>query len=85
MTKPTQWHVRSAKTQIRVYAKWVARNPRFLHADSRDSVLTKTADTQADLKLHWQHVVSFGGSIILKMLENTTTEVPVFTLCNRTY
>ena len=44
MTKPTKWHVRPAKTQIRPVlsesspcAQWVAKNPSFLHADSADS------------------------------------------------
>ena len=47
MTKPTKWHVRPAKTQISLgifpvwsepslCAQWEAKNPRFLHADSRD-------------------------------------------------
>ena len=48
MTKPTKWHVRPAKTQISLgihpvwsesslYAQWVAKDSRFLHADSEDS------------------------------------------------
>ena len=48
MTKQTKWHVRPAKTQISLgirpawsetslCAQWVAKDPRFLHADSEDS------------------------------------------------
>ena len=48
MTKPTKWHVRPAKTLISLdicpvwsksslCAQWVAKDPRFLHADSGDS------------------------------------------------
>ena len=51
MTKPTKWHVRPAKTQISLgirpvwsefslCAKYVAKNPSFLHADSEDSEQT---------------------------------------------
>ena len=48
MTKPTSWTVRPAKTQISLgirpvwpdfslWALWVANDPTFLHADSKDS------------------------------------------------
>ena len=48
MTKPTKWYVRPAKTQISLgirpnwsesllCAQWIAKNPSFLHADSKDS------------------------------------------------
>ena len=48
MTKPTNWHVHPAKTQISLgirpvwsesslCAQWVAKDPTFLHADSEDS------------------------------------------------
>ena len=48
MTKPTKWHVRTAKTQIslgicRVWSvslqcsRWVAKNPRFFHTDSEET------------------------------------------------
>ena len=48
MTKPTKWHVRPVKTRISLgilpvwsesslSALWVARVPRFHHADSKDS------------------------------------------------
>ena len=47
-SKPTEWHVRPAKTQISLgihpawsesslCAQWVAKDPSFLHADSEDS------------------------------------------------
>ena len=47
-TKPTQWHVRPAKTQIRLGIRpvwsesslcslWVAKDPSVLHTDSEDS------------------------------------------------
>ena len=48
MTKPIKWHVHPVKTQISLgirpvwsesslCAKWVAKDPNFLHADSEDS------------------------------------------------
>ena len=48
MTKPTKWHVCPAKTAISLgirlvwsesslCAQWVAKDPKFLHADSEDS------------------------------------------------
>ena len=48
MSKPTKWCVRPAKTQISLGIRpvwsesslciqWVAKGPRFLHADSQDS------------------------------------------------
>ena len=48
MTKPTNWPLHPVKTQIRLgihpvwsesslCAKWVAKEPSFLHADSEDS------------------------------------------------
>ena len=48
MTKPTKWHVRPAKTQISLgirpvwsesllCTQWVAKDPSFLHVDSKDS------------------------------------------------
>ena len=52
MTKPTKWPVRPAKTQISLdtcpvcsepslRARWVADDPRVLHADSEDSDQTE--------------------------------------------
>ena len=48
MTKPTNWYVRPARTQISLdihpvlsesslCAQWAAKDPSFLHADSEDS------------------------------------------------
>ena len=48
MTKPTKWHVQPAKTQISLAIRpdrsesllctqWVAKDPSFLHADSKNS------------------------------------------------
>ena len=62
ITKPTKWHVHPAKTQIRLgicsvwsesslCAQWVAKDPSFLYADSKDS--NQTTDAQADLSLCW--------------------------------
>ena len=64
MTKPTKWHVRPVKTQISLgirpvwsdsslCAKWVAKDPSFLHADSED--WSDWANAQADLSLRWAH------------------------------
>ena len=52
MTKPTKWPVRPAKTQISLgfcpvwsesllWAHWIAQDPSFLHADSKDSDQTR--------------------------------------------
>ena len=57
--------VRPAKTQINLgihpvwsesslWAQWVPKDPRFLHADSEDSDQTG-ADAQADLSIRWAH------------------------------
>ena len=35
-------------------AQWVAKGPRFLHADTED--WSDWADAQADLSLHWSHI-----------------------------
>ena len=51
MTKPTKWHMRPAKTQISLgihpvwsesslCAQWVAKDPSFLHSDSKVSEQT---------------------------------------------
>ena len=63
--KTNKMTVRPAKTQIslgirRVWsesslcAPWVAKDPSFLHADSKDWL--DWASTQADLSLHWAHM-----------------------------
>ena len=48
MTKPTKWHMSPAKSaqsdQSSLCAQWVAKEPRFLHADSEDSDLTGWMD-----------------------------------------
>ena len=65
MTKQTKWHERPAKTQISLgirpvwsesslCAQWAAKDPRFLHADSKD--WSDWADAQANLRLRWAHV-----------------------------
>ena len=64
MTKPTKWPVCPVKTQISrgirpvwsessLCTQWVAKDPRFLHADSED--WSDWADAQADLSLRWAH------------------------------
>ena len=62
MTKPTKWNVHPAKTQVSLdgsesslCAQWVAKDPSFLHADSED--WSDWADSQADLKLRWTHML----------------------------
>ena len=61
--KPTKWHVRPAKTQISLgirpgwsesslCAQWVAKDPRFFHADSEDSDQT---GRMPRLSLRWVH------------------------------
>ena len=64
MSKPTKWPVRPAKTQISLgvcpvwsefllCAQWVAKDPRFLHADNED--WSDWVDAQADLCLRWAY------------------------------
>ena len=64
MPKPTKWPVRPAKTQISLgigpvwsesslYFKWVAKDPRFLDADSED--WSDWAAAHADPSLHLAH------------------------------
>ena len=61
MTKPTKWHMCPAKTQMSLdirpvwlesslCAQWVAKDPRFLHADSEDS------DQTARMQLCCSHI-----------------------------
>ena len=68
VTKPTEWHVRPAMTQISLgirpvwsesslCAQWVAKFPSFLHADSKD--WPDWADAQADLSLAGRTLTSF--------------------------
>ena len=67
-TKSTKWHVRPVKTQISLgirpvwsasslCTQWVAKDPRFLHADSED--WSDWADAEADLSVRRAHR-SFG-------------------------
>ena len=76
VTKPTKWHVRPAKTHISLgicpvwsesslCAQWVAKNPRFLHADSED--WSDWADAQADLSLRWAHT-HFVGFVMWRLI-----------------
>ena len=62
MTKATKWHVCPAKTQISLgilpvwsesslCTQWLAKNPSFLHANSKD--WSDWADAQADPSLRW--------------------------------
>ena len=37
--------------------QWVAKDPSFFHADSKDSDQTGRMDTQADLRLRWAHML----------------------------
>ena len=64
MTKPTKWPVHPVKTQISLgihpvwsesslCTQWVAKDPRFLHADSED--WSDWADAQANLSPRWVH------------------------------
>ena len=63
MTKPTKWHVPPAKTdqpghrpvisESLLCAQWVAKDPTYLHVDSKD--WSDWADAQSDLSLRWAH------------------------------
>ena len=50
--------VHPAKTQSEslLHTLWVAKDPKFLWADSEDSDQTARADAQADLRLCWVHI-----------------------------
>ena len=41
MTKPTKWHIPPVWSESSLCAQWVAKDPRFLHADSEDSDQTE--------------------------------------------
>ena len=81
MTKATMWHVGPAKTQISLgippvwsesslCAQWVAKDPRFLHADSKDS-WADWADAQADLSLRWMQA-HFVGFVMSRFTSSST-------------
>ena len=46
---------RRLRSESSLCAQWVAKDPSFLHADSED--WSDWADAQADLNLHWAHVI----------------------------
>ena len=76
MTKPTKWSVHPAKTQISLgihpvwsesllWARWVAKDPRFPHADSEDSDQTGRMP-----RLIWVfagHTFHFVGFVVLRL------------------
>ena len=49
--------IRPVWSESSLSTQWVAKDPRFLHADSEDSDQTWSdwADAQADLSLGWAH------------------------------
>ena len=47
----------SEDSESLLYTQWVAKDPSFLHADSKD--WSDWADAQADLSFHWAHMPSF--------------------------
>ena len=71
-------HVRPAKTEISLgirpvwsesllCAQWVAKDPKFLHADNEDwSVWADWANAQADLSLRWAHT-HFVGFVMSRL------------------
>ena len=82
MTKPTQWHVRPAKTQISLgfhpvwaesslCAHWVAKDPSFLHADNEDSDQTRRMP-----RLIWvfaERTCHFAGFVMRRLISNYIT------------
>ena len=65
MTKSTKWlcaqqrlktslGIRPVWSESLLCTQWVAKDPSFLHADSKDS--SDWADAQADLSLCWAHM-----------------------------
>ena len=89
MTKPTNWPVRLAKTQISLgiqpvwsesslCAQWVAKDPRFLHADSED--WSEWADAQADLSLRIRPVwseSSLGAHVIFLWFCHAAAQIQI--------
>ena len=78
MTKPTKWHVHPVKTQISLgiclvwsgsllCTQWVAKDPSFLYADSKD--WSDWVNAQADLNLCWVYM-PFCSLCQLAILEN---------------
>ena len=64
MKKPTLWFVCRAKTQISLgteCTQWVAEDPMFLHADSKDSDQTERSESSMGAKVILS-VLSWGGS-----------------------
>ena len=75
--KTNKLSVRPTKTQINLgirpvwsesslCAQWVAKDPRFLHADSED--WSDWADAQADLSLRWAHTHFVGCHVAAHIL-----------------
>ena len=69
MTKPTKWvcahqRLRSQADQSSLCTQWVAKDPSFLHADSKD--WSVWADAQADPSLHWAHT-HFVGFVMSRL------------------
>ena len=61
MTQPTKWTVRTTKTHSSLCVQWVAKDPWFLHADSKDPDQTGKISGQTDLVFagHTGHFVGF--------------------------
>ena len=61
--------LRPVWSESALYAQWIAKGPRFLHADSED--WSDWADAQIDLSLRWAHTyfVDFIMSWLICLLE----------------
>ena len=58
--KTNEMSIRPVGSEFSLCAQWVAKNPRFLHADSEDS-------SQADLSLRWAHT-HFVGFVMPQLI-----------------
>ena len=73
MTKPAKWHVHPTKTQISLgihpvwsesslCTQWVAKDPNFLHGDSKDS--DQTGQMPRLIQVFAGHTVIFSGFVM---------------------
>ena len=75
MTKLTKWvcaqrrqislGIRPVWSESSLCAQWVAKDPRFLHADSED--WSDWADVHAGLRLRWAHI-HFVGFVMSRLI-----------------
>ena len=93
-TKPTMWlctqwtPIRLGRSESSLCALWVAKDPSFLHADSKDSDQTRLMHTKikfSDLSLRWVHTRFIGFVMsLLKWFHMSNTWLELKTLTRLT-